>query len=429
MNICDIIQKKKDSLSLTKDEIDFWLCGMLDGTIADYQTSALLMAITLKGLDENEVFFLTDAMKNSGDIIDMSAYGKLSADKHSSGGVGDTATLIVLPILVASGFKCGKMSGRGLGFTGGTLDKLESVDNVNINLTKEQFFEQIDSIGVALAGQTANLCPADKKLYALRDVTATVDSIGLIAASIMSKKLASGAHNIVLDVKCGKGAFMSDIKNATALATLMVKIGKLAGKNISAVITDMDSPLSRYVGNRLEIIGALRVLQNIEKGDLYDVSIALSSQLMKSCGIDNAEDKAKDAIASGNALEVFVQMMRAQGAIKNFENELEDTYKNTFTYELVSQKDCYVKSIDALTIAKVVSALGGGREKVGDTIDYVVGVEIVKTQATYVKKGEIIAKVFYSHADQLAICKKVADAFSFSDKKVESTKRILDIIN
>ncbi|MEG1609519.1 MAG: thymidine phosphorylase, partial [Clostridia bacterium] len=337
-------------------------------------------------------------------------------------------TLIVLPILVANGFICGKMSGRGLGFTGGTLDKIQSVPNVDVNIDKQQFFEQIKCIGVALAGQTANLCPADKKLYALRDVTATVDNVGLIAASIMSKKLAAGAHNIVLDVKCGKGAFMTDIVAATQLAELMVKIGKFAERNISAIITDMNLPLSRFVGNSLEVLGAIRVLKNVEKGDLYDVAIALASQLMKSCGIDDAENKAKWAVDSGEALKIFVKMMRAQGAVENFEMNEESLFDSKFCYNYVATQNGFVEDIDALKIAKIVAQLGGGRQKIDDVIDYKVGVEIVKTQSEQVENGDVVAKVFYSNEKQIDIAKTIVEAFRISSKNVKKAKRILKIV-
>lgn len=428
MNIIDIIQLKKQGKELTQQQINFWIDGLINGSIADYQSSALLMAINIMGISDKEAYYLTVAMKNSGDCLDMSAYGNLSCDKHSSGGVGDTTSFIVLPILACNGLKCGKMSGRGLGFTGGTLDKMQSIEGVKIDISQNQFYNQLEHLGLVLAGQTANLCPADKKLYALRDVTATVDSIGLIAASIMSKKLASGAKNIILDVKCGRGAFMNNISDAKRLAQLMVNIGKMSDKNVSVLITDMNTPLSRFVGNRLEMAGVLKVLSNQEKGDLYDVAVALAGQLMKNCGIDNAFDKAVESITSGRALKTFINLMIAQGAEQGFEKNFTKPSNAKFVYEYIADKDCYIKDIDALAIAKIVCDLGGGRKFVEDIIDLDVGVELCKTQGQKVDNGEVIARVYYNSKMHLDMAKSVAKTLELTDNACPKSNRILEVI-
>ena len=275
MRIYDVIDKKRKGGELSGEEIGFWIKGVVDKSVADYQSAALLMAIAINGMTEQETFYLTDAMAKSGDTLDLSAYGDRTVDKHSSGGVGDSTSFIVIPVMAALGKVCAKMSGRGLGHTGGTLDKLESIDGVTTAIDEKSFYKQLDKTGLVIAGQTKDVCPADKILYALRDVTATVESIPLIASSIMSKKLAAGARNIVLDVKCGKGAFMHDLKSAEKLARLMVDTGKKAGRKVSALITDMDQPLSDYIGNSLEVQGAIEVLEGKTDCPLYEVAKAL----------------------------------------------------------------------------------------------------------------------------------------------------------
>lgn len=400
----------------------------MNGNIADYQTSALLMAIVLQGMTDQEATYLTQAMAHSGDMLDLSKYGDKSVDKHSSGGVGDSTTFIVLPIVVACGMIGVKMSGRGLGHTGGTLDKLESIPGLSVDISPQAFYNQIDDIGIVIAGQSKDVCPADKKLYALRDVTSTVDSIPLIASSIMSKKLSAGAHNIVLDVKCGRGAFMPTFDKAKELATLMVNIGKMAGRNIRAVITNMDYPLSNYVGNSLEVYGALEVLQNKSKGNLYNVSIALATNLLETAGIPNAHQKVLDSLTSGKAYQKFVQMISYQGGDVDFMLGKDKLLSCKFTYDIVAQDDGYVQDIDAMTVARVVCDMGGGRKMVGDTIDYQVGVQLGKNVGEKVSKGDILATMYCTKDEQVSLSTTLQQAFTISKTQVEDIPLILDIV-
>ena len=319
MRIYDVIKKKRDGFALTKEEIEFFIKGYVEGSIHDYQASALCMAIFFQGMDARETADLTLAMANSGDTVDLSRFGDLTVDKHSTGGVGDKTTLIVAPIVASLGCVMAKMSGRGLGHTGGTIDKLESIEGFNTALTPEEFFTQVEKNGVAVVGQTGNLTPADKKLYALRDVTATVDNLSLIASSIMSKKLAAGSHTIVLDVKCGSGAFMKTPEDARALAQAMVEIGKSCGRNVAAVITNMDRPLGNNIGNSLEVIEAIQVLQNNGAEDLKEVCLALASEIVslsKGIAIDEAKKLTEQALHSGKALEKFKEWISSQGGNK-----------------------------------------------------------------------------------------------------------------
>ena len=316
MRMYDIIEKKRNGHELNENEIRFFIKGFTEGTIPDYQASALMMAIYFQGMTEKETVCLTDAMAKSGDTVDLSRFGTLSVDKHSTGGVGDKTSLIVGPIVASLGGKVSKMSGRGLGHTGGTVDKLESITGYNTTLTNEEFLNQVENVGVAIIGQSGNLTPADKKLYALRDVTATVDSIPLITSSIMSKKLAAGSHNIVLDVKAGSGAFMKTLDDAEALAEQMVKIGKSCNRNIAAVITDMNSPLGNAIGNSLEVIEAVKVLKGEVKNDLYEVSVQLATLMLSLCfgwSEAEAEEKVISAIENGSAFSKMKEWIKAQG--------------------------------------------------------------------------------------------------------------------
>ncbi|MEG1394229.1 MAG: thymidine phosphorylase [Clostridia bacterium] len=427
MNICEIIEWKKLGNKLSQAQIDWWIKGVVDASVADYQTSALLMACVLNGLDAHESYFLTTAMANSGHMVDMSALGDLTCDKHSSGGVGDSTTFLVLPIVVACGYVCAKASGRGLGHTGGTLDKLEAVQGLKIALTEENIRKQIRDIHIAIIGQTKEICPADKRIYAIRDVTATVESVGLIASSIMSKKLAGGSKNIVLDVKCGCGAFMKTLDDATCLAELMVDIGKKANRNISAIITNMDCPLSDYIGNALEVYGAIKALKCQEKGRLYDLSIALATRLLQIAGEENAEQKARNAIESGKAYEVFCQMLIAQGGDKDIVENEEKLLTAQFVDKVVAKENGYISEINALEIAKLVCELGGGRKKIDDKIDFAVGVKIEKYIGDKVEKGDILATIFYNKEVENQ-SKIVENSFGFSQNKTEKPQLIYKII-
>ncbi len=424
MNILDIISDKKHGKALTKNQIDFWIKGVMSGDVEDYQTSALLMAICLVGFNEEETYNLTNAIIDSGIRTDLSHFYDLSVDKHSSGGVGDSTTFIVAPIFAALGYKCAKASGRGLGHTGGTLDKLESIPGFNINLDAEQFVKQIDDIGLAVISQSKQMCPADKKLYTLRDVTETVDNVGLIASSIMSKKLASGVKNIVLDVKCGRGAFMKDLDAAKALAKEMVKIGKRAEKNVVAVVTNMDYPLDEFIGNSLEVYGALNVLTGA-RNNLYEVAITLASELLKSMGVPNAREKCDEVLNSGLALEKFKAMIKAQGGDITCLDK-EHLLKANSIVDVVAEKSGYVSDIEPMGIAGAVTMLGGGRLKKTDTIDLYCGVELKVQIGSRVEKGDVIAKVYSKDRNDAAM-NKVFEAIKIEDDIPQKPQMIFAI--
>lgn len=397
MRMYDIIKKKRDGGELSKAEIDFFIKGYVDGSIPDYQASALCMAIFYSGMTEEETAALTLAMANSGDTVDLSRFGNNTADKHSTGGVGDKTTLIVAPIAASLGCIMAKMSGRGLGHTGGTIDKLESIEGFNTALTPEEFFSTVEKTGLAVVGQTGNLTPADKKLYALRDVTATVDSIPLIASSIMSKKLAAGAHTIVLDVKCGSGAFMKTPEEAKALALEMVKIGNNCGRNTSAVITNMDRPLGKNIGNALEIKEAIEVLKGNGPEDLREVCLSLATQIVSlSKGVDknSARKLCEDALSSGKAFGKFKEWISAQGGNSQWVENPDLFPVAKFSKDILSQKDGYISGTDAESIGIASVMLGAGREKKDDTIDMSAGIIMHKKTGDFVKKGDSIATLY-----------------------------------
>ncbi len=417
MRMYDIIKKKRDGGALSKEEIDFFIKGYVDGSIPDYQASAFCMAVFYSGMTEEETASLTLSMAHSGDTVDLSRFGTLSADKHSTGGVGDKTTLIVAPICASLGCVMAKMSGRGLGHTGGTIDKLESIEGFNTALSPEEFFTQVEKTGIAVVGQTGNLTPADKKLYALRDVTATVDSLPLIASSIMSKKLAAGAHNIVLDVKCGSGAFMKTPEDAEALATEMVKIGKMCGRNTSAVITNMNRPLGNNIGNALEVQEAIDVLKNNGPEDLREVCLALATEIVASTkGIsrEEAEILTNDALTSGKAYNKFIEWVKAQGATQN-----ELSFKKAdYTYDVISETDGYIVSSDAEKIGISAVILGAGREKKEDTIDMSAGIILNKKTGDKVTKGDTIATLYSCNKNSFEGAKKqFLDALEFSENE------------
>ena len=397
MRMYDIIKKKRDGGQLSTAEIRFFIKGYVDGSIPDYQASALCMAIFYSGMTEKETAALTLAMANSGDTVDLSRFGNKTADKHSTGGVGDKTTLIVAPIAASLGCIMAKMSGRGLGHTGGTIDKLESIEGFNTALTPEEFFSTVEKTGLAVVGQTGNLTPADKKLYALRDVTATVDSIPLIASSIMSKKLAAGAHTIVLDVKCGSGAFMKTPEEAKALALEMVKIGNNCGRNTSAVITNMDRPLGKNIGNALEIKEAIEVLKGNGPEDLREVCLSLATQIVSlSKGVDknSARKLCEDALSSGKAFGKFKEWISAQGGNSQWVENPDLFPVAKFSKDILSQKDGYISGTDAESIGIASVMLGAGREKKDDTIDMSAGIIMHKKTGDFVKKGDSIATLY-----------------------------------
>ena len=406
MRIYDIIEKKRDGHKLTKEEIDFFVQEYTKGNIEDYQASALLMAIFINGMDEEETVNLTESMAHSGDMLDLSAIDGITADKHSTGGVGDKTSLIVAPICASLGIKMAKMSGRGLGHTGGTIDKLESIAGFNVSLETEDFFKQVNEIGVSIIGQTGNLAPADKKIYALRDVTATVDNISLIASSIMSKKIAAGAQNIVLDVKCGSGAFMKDEESATLLAETMVNIGKKCGRNMAAVITNMDIPLGSNVGNALEIKEVIDILNNQGDKQLRELCLVLSATILSisyDWSYEVAYKKAEQSLNDGSAYKKFVEFVKTQGGNVDF-NTLPDAKKSL---EIKAAKDGFIQSIDSRIVGESAVLLGAGREKKTDTIDYGAGIILYKKTCDKVNLGDTIAILYAENDEKLKNAEKL----------------------
>ena len=431
MNMIDIISKKRDKLTLSKEEIEFFINGYVKGEIPDYQVSSLLMAIFLNGLDMEETYYLTLSMLNSGERIDLSKIDGIKADKHSTGGVGDKVSLVLGPIIASFGVKLAKMSGRGLGHTGGTLDKLESIPGFDINISGDDFLKQVNDIGLAIVGQTKNLVPADKLLYALRDVTATVDSIPLIASSIMSKKLASGADIIVLDVKVGSGAFMKTIEDAVKLSKTMVEIGNRFNKHVSCIITDMDEPLGNAIGNNLEVIEAINTLKGKGPKDLVEVCIKLAAKILIKANLYKTEKEASIAILehinNGSALQKLKEMINYQkGDSKVVDNTMLFS-KSRFIYEIKSKKEGYLSHIDALKLGVASMHMGAGRLKKEDPINYSVGIVLNKKTNDYVNLNDTLC---YLHMDTIHddIVKEVYNAFEFSDKKV-SIKTIYEEVD
>lgn len=403
MEIVDIIEKKKNKLALTDEEIQFWIDGVVDESIPDYQTAALLMAIRLNGMDERETAKLAEAMMHSGDVIDLSDIEGIKSDKHSTGGVGDKTSIALGSMVTACGLKLAKMSGRGLGHTGGTLDKLESIDGFNIMLTEGEFKKQVREIGFAIIGQTGDLVPADKKLYALRDVTGTVDSIPLIASSIMSKKLASGSDTILLDVKYGEGAFMHTLEDARKLAQAMINIGKSLGRDTVAMITDMNQPLGNTIGNALEIREAVDTVKGRGPKDFTELCFCAGEimllQAKKAESKEEARNMLEEAVASGRAFEKLKEMVRAQGGDVR---QVEDTSllpQAKMKTEMRSKEEGYIGSIHSESLGILAMRLGAGRAKKEDPINHAVGLEMAVKKGDFVKKGDLLCTVY--HDDQL----------------------------
>lgn len=424
MRMYDLIRKKKCGGELSSEEIRYMINGFTDGSIPDYQMSAMTMAICFQGMNPRETVDLTLAMRDSGDVLDLSKIQGVKVDKHSTGGVGDKTSLALAPIVAALGVPVAKMSGRGLGHTGGTIDKLECFPGFTAELSEETFVHNVNTIGIAIAGQTANLAPADKKLYALRDVTATVDQMSLIASSIMSKKLAGGSNAIVLDVKTGNGAFMKELKDSVALAREMVAIGTMAGKRMAAVITDMDQPLGSAVGNSLEVIEAIETLRGEGPSDFKEVVFALGAQMLVFAGkaAETAEAKSlmESAIADGSALSKFAEFVRAQGgdAAAVYDTSLLPVAKQTLIVE--SPRDGYVHRILAEDVGIACMTLGGGRETKESKIDLSVGIRLRKKNADAVKRGEPLAVIYGNDAAKMEAARaKIAGAYEISDKPRE----------
>ena len=419
MRMYDLILKKKQGGELSTDEIRYMIEGFTEGSIPDYQMSAMTMAICFRGMTPRETVDLTLAMRDSGDVLDLSGIKGVKVDKHSTGGVGDKTSLALTPIIAALGVPVAKMSGRGLGHTGGTIDKLECFDGFTTALSEEQFAGNVNTIGIAIAGQTANLAPADKKLYALRDVTATVDQMSLIASSIMSKKLASGSDAIVLDVKTGNGAFMKKLEDSRALAKEMVSIGTMAGKKTVAVITDMDQPLGRAVGNSLEVREAIDTLRGEGPAYFKEVVFALGSQMLMLAGraADEKEARAlmEGVIEDGSALDKFAQFVRAQGgdAAPVYDTSLLPVAGKTL--EVTAKESGYVHRILAEDIGIACMTLGGGRETKESAIDLSVGIILEKKNGDAVSDGEVLATIYGNDdAKMQAAYEKIAHAYEIA---------------
>jgi pyrimidine-nucleoside phosphorylase len=395
MHFLDLILKKRNGQSLLKDEIDYFISNYVQGNIPDYQVSALLMAIWFSKMNERETSDLTIALRDSGDTIDFSDIQGIIADKHSTGGVADTTTLIMAPVVSACGLKVAKMSGRGLGHTGGTIDKLESIPGFNTSIDMYRFKKIVADCGMSIIGQTGELVPADKMLYALRDVTGTIDNISLIAASIMSKKLALGSDTLVLDVKTGNGAFMKNKTDADKLAAAMVKIGKAAGKHIMALVTDMNQPLGNAVGNALEVKEAIGILQGGHDGDLKDVSLALAAQLLVASGIaeneDNAGKRVTEVLESGKAIRQLSRMIELQGGDPRVCDDTSILPQADHLLSVTAPAEGYIREIATDEIGTAALLLGAGRAEKGDTIDPGVGIWMKKRRGEFVKQGQEVA--------------------------------------
>ena len=410
MLMTDIIAKKRDGGELTTEEIGFVIDGYTRGTVPDYQVSALLMAIVWRGMTRRETYDLTMAMVHSGDTLDLSSISGVKADKHSTGGVGDKTSLVLVPMVASLGVKMAKMSGRGLGHTGGTLDKLESIPGFNINLPMERFLENVDRVGMVIAGQTANLDPADKKLYALRDVTATIDSLPLITSSIMSKKLAAGAHSIVLDVKIGSGAFMKTLEDGQKLAESMVRIGRACGRNVVAVMSNMDIPLGFYIGNALEVREAVEVLQGHGCPDLTGVCITLAANMLHLCNgwpIEEATKQAQEAISSGRAFEQMKRWIAAQGGDAAVLDNVSLLPQASVQYELKAPQAGYIHHMDAQKIGESSAILGAGRKTKDDVIDPAAGIVLKEKTGAKVEQGQTLAVLHTDRPETLADAERV----------------------
>lgn len=434
MRMYDIIKKKRDGISLSQEEINYFVKGYTNEEIPDYQVSALLMAIYFNKMDDEETLNLTKSMVDSGETVDLKSIKGLKVDKHSTGGVGDTTTLILGPMIAACGVPFVKMSGRGLGHTGGTLDKLESIKNFKTDLSHEDFIKNANEINISINSQTANITPADKKLYSLRDVTATVDNMSLIASSIMSKKLAIESDGIILDVKVGSGAFMKDIQEAEELALEMVKIGKNYGRKTMAMVTNMDQPLGNAIGNALEVKEAINTLKGEGPEDLYELCLSLGEELLvfakKVDTIEQGRKLLEEVISSGKALEKFKEMVIHQGGDVEMVEDPELLPKSKHIIEVKSNKAGYVKEINAESIGKSALILGAGRETIDSQIKLGVGIVLNKKVDNLVAKGEILA---YIHTDDLKIGEEVKDKilqiYKIGDKNLKEQKLILERIN
>ncbi len=434
MRMYDIIDHKKRGLPLTQEEINFVVNGYTKGEIPDYQVSALLMAIYFQGMTLEETAHLTMAMVRSGDQIDLSPIEGIKVDKHSTGGVGDKTTIVLAPLVAAAGAKVAKMSGRGLGHTGGTIDKLESFDGFKVELTEEQFFDNVNHHHIAVVGQSGDLAPADKKLYALRDVTATVDNMSLIASSIMSKKIASGADAICLDVKCGTGAFMKSLKDAKALGQAMVDIGNHIGRQTMAVISDMNQPLGYAVGNALEVIEAIETLKGNGPEDLTLLTITLASQMLVLAGIskdiESAKEEVQHLLRTGAAIDKLKEWIHLQGGDEKAVDDFSLLPQAKYHKEVYLEKEGYVKAIDAEAVGRAALILGAGRETKESSIDLAVGLIIHKKIGDQIKEKTPVATLYYNNEEKYQTAVEILEqAYEISKEKVEKPILIYDIIH
>lgn len=432
MNIIDIISKKRDGQELSEEEINYFITEYTNNRIEDYQAAALIMAIYIKGMNYRETKDLTMAMANSGDILDLSKLGSNVVDKHSTGGVGDKVTLILAPLIASLGIPVAKMSGRGLGFTGGTADKIESIPGYNTEVSEKKFIENVEKIGISLITQTLNLAPADKKIYALRDTIACTESIPLIASSIMSKKIASGANKIVLDVTCGYGAFMKNRKQAEELSKTMIEIGKLAGRETVCIVTDMNEPLGYAVGNNLEVIEAIKFLKGDMPSDLKEVVIELGSYMIKLAGkgdnIEENKQKLLENIKNGKAYDKFIGLVKNQGGDISYIEDTEKFEKASIIKEVISNKEGNIQEINAKTIGEISCALGAGRQTKTDKIDLSVGIILNKKVGDYVKIGDIVATVYANDQEKADKAEEeILNTYKIGKEK-EDKQTILEII-
>lgn len=434
MRMYDLILKKRSGETLTNEEITYMIDGYTKGIIPDYQMSAMMMAVYFNGMNEEETLNLTLAMRDSGEVLDLSSIHGIKVDKHSTGGVGDKTSLALTPMVAACGIPVAKMSGRGLGHTGGTIDKLESFEGFSTEIDNETFINNVNHIGIAIMGQTANLAPADKKLYALRDVTATVDNMSLIASSIMSKKLAAGADAIVLDVKTGSGAFMKKEEDAFALAKEMVKIGKGAQKNCVAVVTDMDQPLGYAVGNALEVKEAIDTLAGKGPADFYELCLVLGTQMLIAGGItDSAEEarnKLEQTITDGSALRKLAEFVKAQGGDERAVFDTDRLPKASIQKELLATSEGYIHAITCDEIGICSLILGGGRETKESSIDLAVGIVLKKKKGDYVNAGDVLAVIHANDENKLTTCMyRLQKAYRIEKEVPQKSALIKGIVN
>ncbi|KNY25042.1 pyrimidine-nucleoside phosphorylase [Pseudobacteroides cellulosolvens] len=433
MRMYDIIEKKRDGHELIIDEIKFFIDGYCSGNIPDYQASALLMAIFIRGLNKRETADLTNIMADSGDKVDLSSISGVKVDKHSTGGVGDKTTLVVAPVAAACGVPVAKMSGKGLGHTGGTIDKLESIPGFRTSLGIDEFLANVREIGLSIASQTGNLAPADKKLYALRDVTATVNNISLIASSIMSKKIASGADSIVLDVKTGSGAFMKTFEDSVALAKTMIDIGESLGRRTSALITDMDLPLGNAVGNSMEVIEAIDTLKGKGPSDLRKLSVELAARMLQGAGkgsYDRCVEMAEKSIIDGSALKKLTELIERQNGNTNVIDDYSIFGESKHVYEYKANCDGYIASIrtDSLGIASMI--LGAGRENKDSIIDYSAGIMLEKKTYDKVSKGDVVARFYTNNKKSIDNAAQILDSsITISNDNLQMRPLILAYID